>query len=170
MEANASKLINVSPAARQVMDAWYAQRVQAVDAHAAEVRANAERLLAPARASAEAAARTAAAVREEEDFARWIARIEAGRGPSGRRASRDAALAVLARPDLRQRLVLEASRIEVQAALDKADTLKTRAAKLRTLRAALDAVRGDEVPDYLQAPQIQWLEEAIAELERNDKA
>jgi hypothetical protein len=43
--------------------------------------------------------------------------------------------------------------------------LKTAAAKRRNLLAAVEAIRADDVPDELQAQQIQWLEQALAELE-----
>jgi hypothetical protein len=56
--------------------------------------------------------------------------------------------------------------VALGASLTDLCALKSPAAKLRTLRATLDAIRGDDVPDELQADQIRWLEEAIAELER----
>lgn len=48
----------------------------------------------------------------------------------------------------------------------KADGLKSAAAKKRNLRAALDAIRADGVPDELQAEQATWLEEAIAAVDK----
>lgn len=80
------------------------------------------------------------------------------------RTELQAALAEIASQAARDRVLLEASRIEVQAALDKADSLKSIGAKRRTLQATIDAIRADAVPDELQAQQIQWLEDALAEL------
>lgn len=94
-----------------------------------------------------------------------IAKLEAAKGPAGRRTALDRALKEIGASYLRDRLVLEASRVEVEAALAKADSLKTTSAKRRVLEAALTEIRNDPVPDALQAKQIKWLEEAIAELE-----
>lgn len=66
---------------------------------------------------------------------------------------------------MRDQLLLQASRIEVAAALEKAEGLKTPAAKVRTLSEALDALRSDSVPDHLQLDLIRSLEEAIAKIE-----
>jgi hypothetical protein len=99
-------------------------------------------------------------------FLQWVAKIESQRGPAARRAALDAGLRSLRTEEARDRLRLEASKIEVQAALDKVDGLKTPAAKLRTLQAALDAIRSDDVPDALQGEQIGWLEAAIAEVSK----
>lgn len=94
-------------------------------------------------------------------FDEAIRRIETAKTPAGRRSALARALADLP-PELRENLNLEASRIEVEAALEKVDGLKTKAAKLRCLSQALEAVRADDVDDALQAKQIGWLEEAIA--------
>jgi hypothetical protein len=69
---------------------------------------------------------------------------------------------------LRQRLLLEASRVEVAAVLDKVDGLKTPAAKRRNLLAALEELQKDSVPDELQVQQITWLKDALAELETTE--
>jgi hypothetical protein len=66
---------------------------------------------------------------------------------------------------MREQLKLEASRIEVSAAIAKAEGLKSPSAKLRTLSEALDAVRNDAIPDHLQLEQIRALEAAIAQIE-----
>lgn len=95
---------------------------------------------------------------------KWVAKIESAKGPASRRTALQAALADVPSDTLKDRLRLEASRIEVQAALDKVDSLKSVAAKRRTLEAAIEHVRNDGVPDELQAEQIRWLEEALAEL------
>jgi hypothetical protein len=131
--------------------------------------ARAERLQSRADEESDDGATTAASrdeARENLAFMKWVAAIEAAKGPAGRRAAMDAGVLALTRQEMKDKLMLEGSRIEVQAALDKADGLKTPAAKLRTLRSALDGVRSDSVPDELQAQQIQWLEDAIADVER----
>lgn len=109
--------------------------------------------------------RPAPAPRPDEAYLSWIGRIEGAKGPAKRRAIVEAALRDLSGGEYREKLLVEAARIEVHAALDKADGLETRAAKLRTLRSALDAVRADEIPDELQAREIYLLEQAIAETE-----
>ncbi|WP_437975482.1 hypothetical protein WMF11_47275 [Sorangium sp. So ce295] len=102
---------------------------------------------------------------EKETLDEALAKLEAAKGPAGRRSAVRFGLERLTLQDLREQLLLEASQIEVDAVLEKVDGLKTAAAKRRHLLAALDAVRSDEVPDELQAQQIRWIEEALAALE-----
>ncbi|WP_437896534.1 hypothetical protein [Sorangium sp. So ce124] len=102
---------------------------------------------------------------EKETLDEALAKLEAAKGPAGRRSAVRFGLERLTLHDLRDQLLLEASQIEVDAVLEKVDGLKTAAAKRRHLLTALDAVRSDEVPDELQAQQIRWLEEALAALE-----
>lgn len=116
----------------------------------------------PARATA-AASRPALL---EAELLRWVAKVEAQRGPAGRRAVLAEALCSTGDEASRQRLLLEASRIEVGAVLDKVDGLKTPAAKKRHLKAALDALKSDDVPDELQSQQVSWLEQALEQLEQ----
>jgi hypothetical protein len=66
---------------------------------------------------------------------------------------------------VKQRLRLEAARIEVTAVLDKVDTLTTASAKKRHLLAALDDIRSDGVDDSLEGKQIEMLEAALREVE-----
>ncbi len=150
MVANSGKLVNVTPGGHQVLEA-------ALGRKRGELETRRAHLLEEHKA----------AVAEDEDYLRWIARIEGARGAASRRAAKEAALRALSRDDLRQRLICEAARIEVQAAFDKADGLKTSAAKLRTLRAAIEAVRAEDVPAEFQSSQVEALEEAIAHIERS---
>lgn len=166
LEANASKLINVRPEARQLLEWMLGQKRALLEAEQAQALARAESRLATARAARVQAEQELAVARDEGDYAKWVGRIEGAKGPAGRRTALEAGLRTLTQQHLKERLTLEASRIEVQAALDKADSLKTPAAKLRTLRAALEGIRNDPVPDELQAQQIRWLEDAIADVER----
>ncbi len=101
----------------------------------------------------------------EDDLLRWVSKIEGLKGPAARRTALDSALKQIDRADLRDRLMLEASKIEVQAALEKADSLKTVAAKKRALQSALESILSDRVPDHLQSEQIRWLEDALRKLD-----
>lgn len=153
MNSNASKLVNVRPDARAALESFRAERDH-------ETRAE----LAARAAQATAAYEAVRADMQESSLLGLLARVEAAKGPAARRAAVDAGLRALTQPSLKERFALEASRIAVEAALEKADTLKGTAAKLRTLQAALDEVRNDSIDDAQQAQQIQWLEAAIAEL------
>jgi hypothetical protein len=93
-------------------------------------------------------------------------RVLKGHADPPRGAQRkEAALRSLSRTDLREKLVIETSRIEVEAALEKADALKSRTSKLRTLRDALETVKAETTSEDVQTRQIEWLQEAIAEIE-----
>jgi hypothetical protein len=95
-----------------------------------------------------------------------LERLESAKGPAARRNALAQALTEIpAGPD-RQRLLLEASRIEVDAVLTKVDGLKTASAKRRHLEAALTALKADDLPDELQAEEQRWLEDALAELDQ----
>jgi hypothetical protein len=102
---------------------------------------------------------------DKEAFEKCMARIEAAKGPAGRRSAVEAGLRSLRQDHMREQLLLEASRIEVSAALAKAEGLKSPAAKVRTLSEALDSVRNDPVPDHLQLELIRSLESAIAKIQ-----
>lgn len=153
-----------------------AERLAAVEDAAAEERrrkAEARRQEEEAQAAAEEQRRAAEAqrlqreaeLREEELLRQALDRLEGAKGAAGRRAALSWGLDRLTIPAMRQRLMVDASRVEVEAVLDKVDGLKTAAAKRRHLGAALEALRADEIPDELQAQQIRWLEEALAALE-----
>jgi hypothetical protein len=98
------------------------------------------------------------------DLVPIITRLEGAKGPAARRSSLAAALPGVTDSSQRTQLLLEASRIQVEAVLTKVDGLKTDAAKKRNLLAVRDEIRSD--PDDLQAQQVRWLdvEEALAEL------
>lgn len=144
LAANERKAVNLGPEARQAL--LEGKVTRAMDAEADQ-----------------------ASEQTLEDFmTEWVPRIEAQRGPAGRRAMLTRALAVVPYTAVRERLLLEASRIEVAAVLDKVDGLKTTAARRRHIEAALQDLRGDSVPDALQAQQVAWLEAALASLARED--
>jgi hypothetical protein len=118
------------------------------------------------RAEEEAQYQQAVRAQEEEILRQARAKIEVAKGPAGRRAAVRTGLERLTIQELRNKLLVEASRIEVEAVLEKVDGLKTSAAKRRNLLAALEDLRADEIPDELQAQQIRWLEDALADLEK----
>ncbi|WP_437603008.1 hypothetical protein WMF28_15400 [Sorangium sp. So ce590] len=123
------------------------------------------RRIEEARVEEEARRQRALRAEEQATLEQALAKLEAARGPAGRRSAVRAGLDRLTLQELRDQLLLEASRIEVDAVLEKVDGLKTAAAKRRHLLAALEALRADEIPDDLQAQQIRWIEEALAALE-----
>jgi hypothetical protein len=102
--------------------------------------------------------------REKEAFSKLMDRLENSKGSAGRRNIIDKAALDIQNPEMRTKLLIEASRLDAEAALDKAESLKTDVAKRRRLQDALDAIRADPVPDHLQADQIAWLEEALIAL------
>lgn len=95
-----------------------------------------------------------------------LERLEAAKGPAARRNALTAALAELPQGPERHQLMLEASRIEVEAVLTKVDSLKTPSAKRRHLEAAIAKLKADELPDELQGEELRWLEAALAELDQ----
>ena len=103
---------------------------------------------------------------EELRVADALDKMSLAKGPAKRRHILAGLLAEVSDPDTRAHLLLEASKIEVEAVLGKADKLKTPAAKRRLLEEALEVLRMDDVPDELQEVQIRWLQEALADLER----
>ena len=103
--------------------------------------------------------------REAEAFARLMDRLTGSKGAAGRRLILSNAETSIQDPELRSRLILEASRLDAEGALEKAATLKTAAARRRRLQEALDALRSDPVPDELQAYEISLLEDALKQLD-----
>ncbi|MER2566241.1 MAG: hypothetical protein ABTQ32_36295 [Myxococcaceae bacterium] len=67
----------------------------------------------------------------------------------------------------REKLLIEAARIGVQATLDKVDTLKGVRAKRRLLEEALVTLRADPVPDELQVEEVAWLSDALKQLDES---
>jgi hypothetical protein len=98
---------------------------------------------------------------DEEVFRDAVDRLRDASGPAARRNALKRALESLQSDEVRAQLMLEASKVEVDAVLEKVAGLKTPAVKRRRLQEALDAIRADAVDDQLQAQQIAWLEEAI---------
>jgi len=149
-ERNHEKMVNVPPAAAQwIRDSLAQQRSPA------GTIVEAQPVPTPSGASS-----------TNKELVAIISKLEGAKGPAARRAILASALPTFAESTQRNHLLLEASRIEVEAVLNKVDGLKTAAARRRNLQAALDEIRSDPVPDELQAQQIHWLEEALAELDK----
>ncbi|MBN2267201.1 MAG: hypothetical protein JW725_02565 [Candidatus Babeliaceae bacterium] len=108
-------------------------------------------------------------VKDEEALLRWINKIESLKGPAARHAAVEAALKNAWSKEQRKRLLFEASRIEVNATLDKADSLKTKSAKRRVLQNALQEIQSDSVPDELQTQLITMLESELQNLENESE-
>jgi hypothetical protein len=94
----------------------------------------------------------------------WIARIESYKGPVARRNALERALSEIHDVRARDRLLLAASKIEVAAVLDKVDGLASATAKKRHLQKAIADIRADNIPDELQAAELQQLEERLRSL------
>ncbi|MCY0989421.1 hypothetical protein OV203_19935 [Nannocystis sp. ILAH1] len=140
--ANHKSLINVSPGLRGLLEAAVEE----------EQRAREVQRLNEAAAS------------EEALVTATLADVEKARGPASRRAALERGLSRVTRVDLRERLLLEAARIETRAVLEKVDSLKSKAAKRRHIEDGLAALRSDAVADELQVREIAVLEAALREL------
>ncbi len=97
-------------------------------------------------------------------YARALESLEKAIGPASRRTALERALKELKGEAMQERLLLEASRIEVEAVLAKAEGQASDEDKRRVLEAALAEIKKDTVADALQAKQVQWLEDAIGAL------
>jgi hypothetical protein len=151
LDRNATKALNVAPRLRAAAAELHEQQRRPPTA-----------ALPPASSSTEA---PGPAPRDGDLFLRWVSKIETAKGPASRRAALEAATRQIQNPDDKARLFQEATRIEVDAALTKADSLKTVAAKRRVLQEALEYVRSDNVPDTFQTDEIKKLEAALAQLD-----
>jgi hypothetical protein len=151
-QRNAHNLINVNAELRRVLEhpALAAPPVAAP-------------LMAPAPA-VPTAPRSVSTPASGDPVLDWIARIEGYKGPVARRNALERALQEIHDPDAKRRLVLAASRIEVAAVLDKVDGLASAAAKKRHLKKAIDEISSDNIPDELQAEELQQLEERLRSL------
>jgi hypothetical protein len=93
-----------------------------------------------------------------------LADMEKARGPAARRQLLAQGLAHTSEVH-RERLLIEAARLEVRVVLDKVDSLKSKAAKRRHLEECLATLRADPVDDELQAREIGLIEAALRELD-----
>jgi hypothetical protein len=154
MLANSSRLLNVDYGVQARLEHYVAAR-------RAALVGSADRGAASSVPGAVQAAHP-----DEQLFRRAIEQLERLKGPAARRNALDGALRGLQQQHMRERLLLEASRIEVNAVLDKVDGLKTVDAKRRNLLTAIEQLENDPVPDHLQAQQLGWLRDALRNLDR----
>jgi hypothetical protein len=155
--ANSRNVVNMSYEMRAEVERYVAQKQHRVSPHMIS------------RASAAPAPPNPAYVppmnADEQVLTSALEQLESLKGSAARRNALEAALAKLQAQHLRERLLIEAARIEVRAVFDKVDSLKSPAAKRRHLEAALEQIRNDPVPDQLQAAEIAALERALRDLE-----
>jgi hypothetical protein len=103
------------------------------------------------------------AARDASAYHEALSNVRLARGPTSRANALYAALAKIAQPHVREQLLLEASRLEVQAVLEKVAGLKTKSARVRNLQEAIARLKVDEVPDVLQADELAYLERSLAQ-------
>jgi hypothetical protein len=149
-QGNAKKLINVSPALAQLLQQSPAPQVAVARTPVAR----------SARPSSSGVAPQVSRVSVTD----WIDRIEGYKGSLARRNALERALEEVRDPRDRHQLLLAASKIEVRAVLDRVDSLKSIAAKRRYLQQAIEQLRLDNVPDELQAAELQILEQRLHSL------
>src|SRR5207237_2658285 len=116
MLANSKKLVNVTEDGRRLMQ-WGATQATASPADG-DIR-----ITISAAGSTDAAATMKNESADDEKLVRCLAKLESLKGTASRRAALDAALKTIRSEDVKQRLRVEAARIEVTAVLDKVDGL-----------------------------------------------
>lgn len=159
MRSNLAKLINLSPEARNLLS----QPVLDTPVMATTPSESSDALATPA------AERTTESATEYGTLLKWINKIESSKGPATRRAAVAAALKSIQDEDQRHKLLLEASKIEVAATLDKVDGLKTKSAKKRVLQAAIQELKADSVSDELQVQLLEMLESEMHQVENSSE-
>lgn len=112
-------------------------------------------------ADCQASAQLAASV----EVQRVLEKIEKATGPVSRRNALVDGLTKFPVGEHRTKLLIEAGRIQARAVLDKADSLKSPAAKRRHLTQAIEDLKKDEVADELQREEFAWLEDALKALD-----
>lgn len=93
----------------------------------------------------------------------WIARLESTSGTVMRRIALQRALEMVEEPHQRRELIQAVARIELAPLLDKLRQ-SSPAAKRAVLTAAIRQIREDNIPDELQAAELEKLEARLAEL------
>jgi hypothetical protein len=91
----------------------------------------------------------------------WIARIEHSRSTVERRNTLRRALDAALDDGERAQLLEAASRIELAPVLGKIDSLSSFGAKKHELQRAIEEVRADNIPEELQAAEVQQLESKL---------
>jgi hypothetical protein len=116
------------------------------------------RLEVPTPAAAVAVVTTPPTARE------WIATIEAARGRVARRDALRRALEAVRDPDDRRALIAATSRVELDPVLALVARASDAAAKRHVLREALAELRADNLPDALQAAELDELEAKLRDI------
>jgi hypothetical protein len=94
----------------------------------------------------------------------WLARLESTTGTVARRVALQRALEMIEEPQRRRELIQAVARIELEPLLDKLQRQSSPAAKRDLLDAAIKQIREDNIPDELQAAELEKLEARLAEL------
>ncbi len=111
-----------------------------------------------------------AEAKRNEAFLKLLDRVASAKGAATRSAVVEHAKAMELTAEQQTQLLLEVARADTEAALEKAESLKSKAVKRKRLEEALAQIRADDVPDELQADQIAMLEEALQKLAQEDAA
>ena len=94
----------------------------------------------------------------------WEVRLEATRGTVARRIQLQRALEMIEDTRPRRELIQTVARIELAPLLDKLQRLSSPAAKRSLLATAIEQIRTDNIPDELQAAELEKLQARLAEL------
>lgn len=140
-EANPSLLANVTPQLRKLIDGYHKARVAV-----------------PTPAVAAGVAPPPLTARE------WLARLEGTRGTVARRIALARALEMTAAADERRELVQAVARLELEPLYARLQRETRPAARRALLEAAIEEIRADNIPDELQAAELDKLEARLAEL------
>jgi hypothetical protein len=159
MLANTKKLLNLTEDARQLMQ-WGLSQTLSVKVEIDIDDDDDAPMVVAARPRS-----TAVGTSDDDQLVRALSKLESLKGAASRRAALEAALKTVRSPEAKERLLVEASKIEVHAVLQKVDSLKTKSAKKRTVMNALDEIRNDRVSDELQAKQTEMLETLLSDIE-----
>lgn len=140
-EANQATLANVTPQLRKLIDGYHKARL-AVPTPAVAAGIVPSPLTGPD----------------------WIKRIETTEGTLARRVMLSRALEMIEEPQPRRELVQTVARIELAPLLDKLQRLSSPAARRTLLAFAIARVKIDNIPDELEAAELEKLEARLAEL------
>lgn len=159
MLANTKKLVNVTEDGRQLMQ-W---AITQADATAVRDEDDDEiRITVSASTPSTRVPRPSAEASDHDRLVRCLSKLESLKGSASRRAAVEAAMKTITSEEIRKRLLLEASRIEVSAVLDKVDSLKTKSAKKRTLLAAIEEIKATRYPTSCKRSRSRCLKRRFA--------
>jgi hypothetical protein len=156
MAANANKLINLTEDARQLLNS------AASVARTPHNRTESTQINVTLHVDPESSAVTQSKS-EDQALVSALSKLESLKGAASRHAALDAALKTLTSDVARSRLRDEAARIEVSAALDKLDSLKTDTAKKRIIREAIADIQQRNLSTSVASECISRLTAALSE-------